>query len=281
MRVVKVLENKNVIRTFGLFLLVSPFINVLISIYFQKASPTKWTLGHMWQEVQNGGTITNLLTVCSIALGLVMLSGSTKAWKFALALLGGFIIVQLFRLDRDMQNHWIAGVAFLINVLAFAFIADQIVFKQKFDNLPSQFPKDAPLPKPTEVIPPPSEIPFMPIESLIQPPKQSEVLPNIIPIAKVRRETTTSAIKILFAFENETPWAQLLSISTEGVEVLAITAPPPGIEKRVIEIQLANLPFQMQLKTNVKGTIFFEFQALDSNKIIALNSWLKLKSQAA
>jgi hypothetical protein len=265
MGVVKTLEKKSVIRAFGVILFLSPFMNTLLSMSMQKAVKNKWTMDQMWRVIDTSNTTSNVLMVGSILLGMVMMSGSTKAWKFTLALLGGFIAVQLKRLDYDVHVHWIYGVMFLINVGAFAYIADQLVFKQKFDNLP---PSLQPIPKP--VAKSPAEIPK-------ETPIQKE---NIFPLEKPLPKTAKNTV--LVAFEKQAPWAKLLSISTQGVEVKALSSPPAGMENREIEMNLGQgLPLRLRLLKSSEQVFFFEFRDLKSDQIHTINSWLKQKSQAA
>lgn len=232
-------------------------------MYFQKAAANKWAFSQIWDVFLAGGTISNVLTFCSIALGLVMMSGSAKAWKFALALLGGFIIVQLFRLDKDMKNHWISGIAFLINVISFAFIADQLVFKQKFDNIPQR-----PQPKPN--------FPPQAVQQFATPAQTVAPTPIVRP-----KPASTSRETIYLAFEKENPWAQLLSISPSGLELRALKAPPAEIQTKEIEIKLGSIPLRMSFSKASNEVFFFEFKALNPEQIHAVNSWLLLKSQAA
>lgn len=144
MKVVKILERKEVIRLFGLALFLSPLFNNFMSWSLQPDSPHKWTLGFFWKVVINGAWPDHALAILGVIIGLVMLRGHASVWKFALALLGSHILNQLLHFGENLRISWAYGLFFVCNVVAFLFIADQLVWKQNIKPVEKTVPPPAP-----------------------------------------------------------------------------------------------------------------------------------------
>jgi hypothetical protein len=131
MKIVRLLEQKSVIRFFGSALLLAPFVNTFVYIFSQKnlSETFSWAL---YERLLLAGTLTEkILSILGILLGSLMLTGSAKLWKLVLAYLGLFILFQIAHLGVNLRSSWIHGVFFLGNIGSFLFIADQLVWKQK------------------------------------------------------------------------------------------------------------------------------------------------------
>lgn len=131
MFLVKVLENKGVIRFFGISLILAPFINNLTKLSLLTTVPNRWTFPIFWQVVQTSAVSTQVLSIAGIFVGALMLNGSQKAWRYALFLMGTHIIIQLINFGPAYRTSKISLLFLLINVGVFLFIADQLVWKVK------------------------------------------------------------------------------------------------------------------------------------------------------
>ncbi|MGZ3745086.1 MAG: hypothetical protein ACXVB1_16630 [Pseudobdellovibrionaceae bacterium] len=230
MLLVKVLERKGVIQFFGLLLILSPFFNTLAKMSMLTEVPHRWTLKIFWQIILMGSLFNQILYVATLLIGMVMLRGSVKAWKFALALLGGYIALQLSDFGH-VRTSPVTWLFFITNILVFLFIADQLVWKVK-----------ASLPQTAKVS---------------------------VPVAKVPR-------KIMIHFEGLGPWAQLLSISHQGLQVRSLKAPPLDIKNRKLEVSLKNgLTLRTRFTHMSERDYFFEYTSLSSEEITALNQWIR------
>ena len=260
MRVTKVLENKTVIRLFGVILIFSPFGNTLVSMSMQKVE-YRWTFELFKRVLAASSTANLVLMSCSVILGLLMLSGSPKGWKFALALLGGFIAFKITRLGQDLRDHWIHGFFFLMNLGAFLFIADQLVFKQDIKSVKK--PEPAPQPKPENKPTP------MPVAVPTPPPRTPP-------------SSYQSHKKILFAFSGSEPWAQLVSISNRGLEIRALKSSGYALENRELEISFSpTCQLKMKLSRQTQDLFFFEFNDLKAQDIEQINSWIARRTAVA
>jgi len=134
---VKVLEKKGVIQFFGIALILAPFVNMIVSLAMYNGVVSKWSPSVAFNLLKTTGSWVHfVLYTASFVIGLIMLRGSTKAWKFVLALVGAYIAYQIMYIGRDLKQHWVAGIFFLINIGVFLFIADQLVWKQKKATTP-------------------------------------------------------------------------------------------------------------------------------------------------
>ncbi len=228
MVVVKFLERKDVIRWFGIALLLAPFFNKVLSVSMLSNVKNPFNFRLIAAAFASESTFDHALSIASLIIGLLMLKGTTKAWRYVLVLLGGYIVQQTMHLGQDIKGHWVVGVIYLINISVFIFIADQLVWKI--------------------------------------------TLPTRTPMTK----KASSQKKILVHFDGIGPWAQLVAISSQGVQVRSLMAPPPGIESKEIEIQMSNgLKLQLRFLRQSEDNFFFSYIQLAPPEIQLLNQWLQ------
>lgn len=247
MFLVKVLEKKGVIRLFGAALLMAPFVNTLIKMSLLTLVPNPWSFSMFW-AVLTAGSITNqILYVATIIIGFLMFRGNATGWKYALMLLGGYIAFQISNFSH-VKSSGITWLFFIINVGAFLFIADQLVWKVK-----ARTPQVEP--------------------SMVKKPVLS-VVPNATP-KQVFKTTPQVRKKILFQFAGENPWAQLIAISNQGIHVRGLAEPPTDIATREIEISLqTGLSLRARLARRAQQDYYFDYTNLTSEHIKSLNQWL-------
>lgn len=130
MLLVKVLEKKLVIQFFGMALLLAPAVNTLAKMSMLTEIPNRWSWAIFWKIIQMGSTPNQILYVATIIIGILMLRGRTTVWKFSLMLLGGYIALQISDFGH-VRTSWVTWLFFITNVVAFLFVADQLVWKVK------------------------------------------------------------------------------------------------------------------------------------------------------
>jgi hypothetical protein len=243
----KVLERQGVIRAFGVALVVAPFVNTLVKMSMIINIPNPWSWDVFGKTLQSGSFINQLLYVATVMIGLLMLQGKRSVWKFVLVLLGGYNLLMISDF-RTVHYTAITWVFFIVNVAAFLFVADQLVWKI-----------EAPKPKAKAPTPQPHAAPK----------------PTQRAIPKVRK-------KILFQFDDKGPWGQLMGISKEGIHIRGISEPPTGIGYREIEISLADgVTLRTRLASRNEKDYFFDHKSLSKAEIQSLNKWLHSLSEAA
>jgi hypothetical protein len=249
MFLVKVLEKKGVIQTFGAALVLAPFMNTLVKMALLGPIPNRWSFAMFWRIIMVGSIPNQILYVASIIIGILMLRGSTTVWKYALMLLGGYILLQLSDF-RHVKSGPITWLFFITNILAFMFVADQLVWKVKT-------PASKTKPKPA-------------VRTV-----KAEAKPAYRVIPKVRK-------KILFQFAGGGPWGQLMGISSQGLHVRGLSEPPADIAIREIEISLNNgRTLRTRLARRKEHDYYFDYTKLSSEEIKSLNKWLHSLSDAA
>lgn len=274
MLMVKILERKGIIRVFGLALFLSPFFNTLATL-LMRASPTeRWKFQLFWKILTSGNWMDHALYGVGMIIGLLMLSGSSSVWKFVLVLLGGHIARQVFQLGENIRIHWVYGFFFLVNVLVFLFIADQLVWKQKKVAAGSS-PQPQPRPQPQTA---PPSAPQPAVERAPSPALATPSPLNGVETSAPRASSSQPKArkKILIHFDGLGPWAQLLSVSNRGILVRSISNPPDQIDSRDIEISVQNgLTLRTRLTRKNGQDYFFEYVHLTTREIQLLNQWLQ------
>ncbi len=247
MFLVKVLEKKSVIRTFGLALVLAPIVNTLVKMAMLADVPNRWSFAMFWRIIVVGSVPNQILYVATIIIGILMLRGTATVWKYALMLLGGYVLLQLSDF-KHVKSSAVTWMFFITNILTFIFVADQLVWKVK-----APLPKKKPNPK----------------KNLSAPKPAYRVIP------KVRK-------KILFQFAGGGPWGQLMGISSQGIHVRGLTEPPSDIATREIEISLNNgLTLRTRLARRKEHDYYFDYTSLSSEGIQSLNKWLQSLSDVA
>jgi len=249
----KVLERTGVIRAFGIALVIAPVVNTLVKMSMIINLPNPWSWPVFWKTLQSGSVINQILYVATVLIGLMMLQGKRSVWKFVLILLGGYNLLMISEF-RTVNYTAVTWVFFIVNVAAFLFVADQLVWKI-----------EAPEPKAKAPTPNPQ----------VSPQQHAAPKPVQRVVPKVRK-------KILFQFDDSGPWGQLMGISSEGIHIRGITEPPPGIGYREIEISLADgVTLRTRLASRKEKDYFFDHKSLSKAEIQSLNKWLHSLSEAA
>lgn len=307
MKVVKLLEKKEVIRLFGVGLWIAPLINSFLTYLALPASQVGASgLKAYWNILLSGTNVQHVLDLSSLVIGTLFLMGAKSAWKYMLALLGGYMIMQLLNLGQNLRNNPLNGLFFLANVALFLFIADQLAFKQKRPApqveaasksktntvrsaeslavkteslLPQNANASSPQTQlyaafssqqnaqPVSITETKSIVPPATVVSIQQKPKA-----NPAPRQQVVRR---SQAKIIVHFHNHGAWAQVIAISSQGIELRSYGKIPLQIAEREVELNLApDLDLRAKLKSHNGSHYFFEYTNLAPSRIHRLNQWL-------
>lgn len=280
----KVLEKKEVIRGFGVALVIAPFVNTIVKMALIKNLPNPWTWTIFWKTLQTGSLLNQILYVATVMIGVVMLQGKRSVWKLVLVLLGGYNLMMI--MDFRSVNHTsMTWVFFVINIGAFLFVADQLVWKiqvpEKKANASAKptLAPEAPLAAVPPTAPPKAWVDPDKTDLIVEPAK-----PAMQAAAPKPAQRTIPQVrkKILFQFDDNGPWGQLMGISSEGIHIRGLSEPPPGIGTREIEITLAEgVKLRTRLASRHEQDYFFDHKSLTSDEIKSLNKWLHSLSNAA
>ena len=81
MSVIRLLERKGVIQLFGTGLLLSPFVNIMAKMYLVSGASSRWNFAFAWKVFEATSVANKVLFIISFVMGLIMLRGSSTAWK--------------------------------------------------------------------------------------------------------------------------------------------------------------------------------------------------------
>ncbi|MFS4457654.1 hypothetical protein [Bdellovibrio sp. HCB2-146] len=275
MFVTKILEKKGVIQTFGVAMILAPFINSLTRLFVSHAASER-TFSLYWRYLTNKPAFLLILALLTIANGVLMLRGQKSAWRFTLFVLGAYIVHQVLNFAPNFRESWVAALYLGINILAFAFIVDQLVWKVEAPKRP-QKAQPQPVPTVVAVRAPEKAIPVREPQQktpLAVVPLPSEK-PTVTPLRKVK--SYKSKRRILLSFGAADPWAQVTGISSLGFQVKCLLPQPPsGIESREVEFKLNNgLLLKARLTDSKNGQYLFKYTNASSSDITRLNQWLR------
>ncbi|MEZ0390786.1 MAG: hypothetical protein ACAH59_01125 [Pseudobdellovibrionaceae bacterium] len=267
MEVVKLLERKGVIRSFGVCLILAPLFNTFLLVWLMPQAADKWTLATFWSVFSSGVLFQRVLDVASVFIGCFLLTGTIQAWGWVLAFLGGYITMQITYMGKNFRTNPFSILFFLINIGIFLFIADQLVWKQKRDQKKKSQQKAPQFP-----------LPKLQASANAEAPRTFELSPtdkvDLQPATK-KPLSFRSHSKMIVHFKDFGPWAQLTSISSAGIEVRSTGEIPPQIESRKLEIQLGkDLRLRAQFLHRHGPHFFFEYDKLPQDQIKQLNAWL-------
>jgi len=259
MFLVKVLENKLILRIFGAALILSPIVNTLVKMALLPDIPNRWSTAMFWRIIAVGSIPNQILYVATVIIGFLMMRGTAAVWKYVLLLLGGYIMLQISDF-KQVKSSSVTWLFFITNILTFMFVADQLVWKVK--SKPQN-----PNPNPNLNQKPKAPVKFAAAKAA---PK-----PSFRVIPKVRK-------KILFQFADGNPWGQLMGISSQGLHVRQLAEPPADIATREIEIALKNgLILRARLARRHEHEYYFNYSNISTEEIKSLNKWLHSLSNAA
>lgn len=299
MIVTKFLERKWVIQLFGFALIVAPFVNILIQfLVLNKKSGISWRYISISHFLLSGSITNYILAIGSIVIGCLMLSGSKKAWKAVLLLVGSHLVVQLLNYKSQEWQGTLGWGAFAVNLSVFLFIADQLVWrvKTKEELFAEAMEKAAALkpvakvkaPEPTplvistpEVKPVVSSEPVSPVAEVVQAPVSaveaeagfvlgsgSQALEKILHLKSYK--------KIFFSFGSDRPWGRLMTLNSHQLIVNCFEKAPESIENKVVAISFTkNLVIDIKFDRKESNLYYFTPLDMTPERVSDLNQWLK------
>ena len=243
MKVVHFLERKMVIQLFGLTLIAAPVINLFLHIYFIKLNAGQnWAVFQVWPILKSTTTLSLFLAACSVSIGVTLLSGAPKAWRYVLFFLGSHLALQILNINNSAWKGPLAWPSFVLNAALFFFIFDQLVWKVK--------PKSV-------------------AESIVPP------QPVLVPVAKTVINLK-SYCKILFAFGSPQPWGEMKTLSSEFITVKSFVAPPTNFDTHELQICFArDVVVDIRFDHQEADLYYFKPLNMDKEKVTKLNKWLR------
>lgn len=268
--VTKFLERKWVIQLFGLGLIIAPFVNILIQfLVLNSKSGISWRYISISSYLLSGSIANYILAIGSIVIGIIMLSGSTKAWKAVLALVGTHLVMQIINYKSKEWQGTLGWGAFAVNLSVFLFIADQLVWriKSKEELMAEAMHKAAslkPTPKPSAPVPTP-----------LVPETTDFVLgAGSRPIEKILH--LKSYKKIFFSFGADRPWGRLMTLTSHQLIVNCFEKAPESIENKTVQIAFTkNLVIDIKFDRKESNLYYFTPLDMTPDRVSELNQWLK------
>lgn len=243
MSAVQFLEKKAVIRSFGIALILAPFINgILVYLTQKKANPFIFERITFFQLLMTGSPISYLLALGSVTLGIIMFQGSPKAWKYVMGLLGIHIVIQLMNLGQNLRQSWLWGLFFVVNASIFVFIADQLVFKLKLPE--SQ-------------------------------PHQPDLLPKTENVIPLTQKPIKKMPQVQIGFKDYGVWAELVEVTASQIRVRRIKTPPSNIRDRQIQFSFKKgVKLQAKYSAQKGSDFYFDFIEVGPDQQIQLEQWI-------
>lgn len=278
--VTKFLERKWVIQLFGLGLIIAPFVNIFIQfLVLNSKSGISWRYISISSYLMSGSIANYILAIGSVIIGGIMLSGSTKAWKAVLVLVGTHLVMQILNYKSKEWQGTLGWGAFAVNLSVFLFIADQLVWrvKTKAELMAEAMARAAALkPTPKPIVPQPA--PLIPEAKLVEPvvaPGSDFVLGGSSrPIEKILH--LKSYKKIFFSFGADRPWGRLMTLTSHQLIVNCFEKAPESIENKTVQIAFTkNLVVDIKFDRKESNLYYFTPLDMTPERVTELNQWLK------
>lgn len=276
--VTKFLERKWVIQLFGLGLIVAPFVNILIQfLVLNSKSGISWRYISISSYLMSGSIANYVLALGSIIIGCIMLSGSTKAWKAVLALVGTHLVLQILNYKSKEWQGSLGWGAFAVNLSVFLFIADQLVWRIKSkEELMAEAmaraaalkPKPKTTPEPTPLVAKVSE------QAQLNPGSDFVLGGSSRPVEKILN--LKSYKKIFFSFGADRPWGRLMTLTSHQLIVNCFEKAPESIESKTVQIAFTkNLVIDIKFDRKESNLYYFTPLDMTPDRVLELNQWLK------
>ena len=269
MKLVRFLERNGVIRFFGVSLILAPFINMFLHILVIKMQgQVAWSQFQFLPAIQSAGLISLVLAVCSVVIGCILLSGSQKAWKYVLILVGAYLLVQILNVGSQAWKGPLAWPSFILNTSIFFFIFDQLVWKVQpaSQNANGNGETQPSVENAAQSIPQTVNVPQFQDSVLVA--KRHEKIKTVVNLKSYR--------KIMFSFGSDRPWGELKTLSSEMLSVKSIAVVPNQIENKTVQINFAkDVVVDIQFDRQEGELVYFKPLNLDKDKVTNLNKWLK------
>lgn len=268
--VTRFLERKWVIQLFGLALIIAPFANTFIQFLVVNS---KAGMSLRYVNISKyflSGSVTNYaLALGSLIIGAVMLSGSKKAWKAVLVLVGTHIAIQIYNYQAKQWQGMLGWSAFIVNVSVFFFIADQLVWRIKSKE---ELIAEAAEKKSSEAVIEQNLSESIPVSVSVSSTKP--VVEEKKPVEKILH--LQSYRKIFFSFDSDRPWGRLMTLTSHQLIVNCFEKAPESIENKVVQIRF-NKNLVVDIKFDRKESNLYYFTPLDMtpDRVTELNQWLK------
>lgn len=252
MVVVRFLEREKVIKVFGLGLILAPFINMGLHLWVLKSqNKMLWSQINFLAYFKSGSSLSYLLALASIFIGVKMLGGEAKAWRNVLILIGAHLLIQIINVNNKAWQGPLAWPSFLLNAGLFFFIMDQLVWKVK--------------------------------SAVVLPEKnESKVSPEFISDFAVKKIEDKKVInlksyrKILFGFGSPKPWGELKTLSSEMLSVKSFAEVPTGIENQIVQINFSKeVVIDIQFSHRENDMYYFKPLNMQKENVTGLNKWLR------
>jgi hypothetical protein len=277
--VTKFLERKWVIQLFGLGLIVAPFVNIFIQfLVLNSKSGISWRYISISSYLMSGSIANYILAFGSIVIGCIMLSGSTKAWKAVLALVGTHLVMQILNYKSKEWQGTLGWGAFAVNLSVFLFIADQLVWriKSKEELMSEAMARAAalkPKPKPQPAMPTPL-VPEVKPEAPVNPGSDFVLGAASGPVEKILH--LKSYRKIFFSFGSDRPWGRLMTLNSHQLIVNCFAKAPESIENKTVQISFTkNLVIDIKFDRKESNLYYFTPLDMTPDRVTELNQWLK------
>jgi hypothetical protein len=288
MSVEKLHHHERFIQLSGLALLLSPFTNFFLSVLNTQSVYSKWTPAALGQIAASISWFHWALWSLSFTIGLMMLKGRRSSWIGVLALLGIFIVVNLFQLPRELEKgrKFLPFLSLFLNCGVFVMLY-WVEFKQV---APLLIKKAVPVPTPAKADPfeplglakpvestasaAPADpaISFAPVTPF-NPPRFAGAAEQPTDFREFAVATgpeveIPSLINTVIEFEGLGPWATIVEMNEKEVCVESFQTPPPEIFKQTVDLVLNEQHVLVLRAHSHNGNkYFFRYEGIFENQI--------------
>lgn len=231
------------LRLVGAILMLTPFINFIVSVAMLPPAPNKWTWAYMSALFFAASPLQWALRASKVVIGYLMLRAKSSAWLPVLVILVVTIAYNFLTFSRDFRtNSFQAVTSILINFVLFGLVLNAEIKSQKELNAKlaaARAAKTAGVAKPQPQIETTSSEPSSTVEA-------KTVKDNVIPLMSTEPdETAPEEIEVEFQiakgsqidFEGFGHFAEVVHCQDDELWIRGTDTTPLGITSRPVILE--------------------------------------------
>ncbi len=259
----KLLHREQVIRFAGLMMLLSPFANIFLTMMDINV-PNKWSIAFFMDFARSQTLVHWLMQLGNVVVGSMMLKGRRPNWIPVLVMLFIFIAHGVLRYKTATLNgKFIPTAALITNIALFLLVYYQEYWQithGHIQKLKPNLPKFIPKPSVIETVEPVHMPPvaFQKASTPGFPGTMAEVLPKAVVELKAHLPVAPQfdlsfLTGLVIDFEGIGPWGYIDSATENEIRLEVFASMPEGIDKKKVEIPLADAGILQFRMTNMSG----------------------------
>lgn len=234
----KWLQDERYIRIAGALLMISPIMNLMVSVALNSTIPNKWSLANLYTAFMLASGLAWVGRISNFVVGFLMVRGKSSAWVPVLTILGFSIAKNFITFKQDFQiNPYQAVISIIINIGLFllVFESEYRINKELTRKLQEARARQAAAAAAAVTVPAPKEVP-------------TELPPANLPPRPVERKSFVIQKNMPIEFDGHGKIAEVIHCTEHELWIKPTNHLPANIHKKTVTLEDPRQPGQVRLK---------------------------------